>query len=301
MCAAQLSKIICYNPELPYLVLIPTVLLSAGMLMFFTLGSSMVGDICDEDELNTGTRSEGSYYSVYWWFIKMGTAFASVVTGWLLVFTSFDEKQNVTTSDLVGNISIIKSEAEEWIYAERIDNIVELLGKTITSIESDIEDLGIDGATKNDFVDSLRKRLTAMKIETEQQRVERVDTEKRLAMFDEHFTSALTSAEELSSHFAIRLQEHPDVVEHTQQLVYQLDSLRASTEALQNRSADLVNSPSELLSETKRLLEQSTLLKRQAPKDAVPPATCRNRFAVGVERCFDIADASLPTHGRALL
>jgi len=29
------------------------------MLFFFTLGSSMVGDICDEDELKTGHRSEG--------------------------------------------------------------------------------------------------------------------------------------------------------------------------------------------------------------------------------------------------
>ena len=63
------------------------------MLMFFTLGASMVGDVCDEDELKTGTRSEGTYYSVYWWFIKMGTAFASFVTGALLVFTSFDERR----------------------------------------------------------------------------------------------------------------------------------------------------------------------------------------------------------------
>src|SRR4051794_12491860 len=56
MCAAQLSKIVCYDPAHPYLIVIPTILLSAGMLMFFTLGPSMVGDICDEDELNTGTR-----------------------------------------------------------------------------------------------------------------------------------------------------------------------------------------------------------------------------------------------------
>ena len=100
MCAAQLSKIYCYNPDLPYLILIPTVLLSAGMLMFFTLGASMVGDVADEDDLKTGTRSEGSYYSVYWWFIKMGTAFASFVTGALLVFTSFDEQQNVSVDSL---------------------------------------------------------------------------------------------------------------------------------------------------------------------------------------------------------
>ncbi|QEG35453.1 MFS transporter [Bythopirellula goksoeyrii] len=114
MCTAQITKIVCYNPELPYLVLIPTVLLSAGMLMFFTLGSSMVGDICDEDELRTGTRSEGSYYSVYWWFIKMGTAFASFVTGVLLVFTSFDEQQNVSANSLRGSIEVLNADIEEW-------------------------------------------------------------------------------------------------------------------------------------------------------------------------------------------
>ena len=136
MCAAQVAKIVCYRPGIlyqfdlpegllpdayrtitiqgPYLVIIPTMLLSAGMLMFFTLGSSMVGDICDEDELHTGTRSEGTYYSVFWWFIKMGSAFASFVTGALLVFTQFDETQNVTVDALGGNVAVIKAEAERW-------------------------------------------------------------------------------------------------------------------------------------------------------------------------------------------
>jgi GPH family glycoside/pentoside/hexuronide:cation symporter len=87
-------------------------------LMFFTLGSSMVGDVCDEDELNTGTRSEGMYYSVFWWFIKMGTAFASFVMGALLVFTGFDEKQNVSVGALRGNIEVIKSHSEDGELSE---------------------------------------------------------------------------------------------------------------------------------------------------------------------------------------
>jgi GPH family glycoside/pentoside/hexuronide:cation symporter len=114
MCAAQLSKIVCYDPANPYLVLIPTALLSMGMLMFFTLGSSMVGDVCDEDELNTGTRREGTYYSVFWWFIKMGTAFASLVTGILLLYTQFDEKQNVQMDALLGNLATLSEGAEIW-------------------------------------------------------------------------------------------------------------------------------------------------------------------------------------------
>ncbi len=114
MSVAQLSKIVCYNPQHPYLILIPTVLLSAGMLFFFTLGSSMVGDICDEDELNTGKRSEGSYYAIFWWFIKMGTAFASFVAGALIVFTMFDEAQVTKVDSLQGNVRELRSKVQIW-------------------------------------------------------------------------------------------------------------------------------------------------------------------------------------------
>ena len=114
MCLAQLSKIVCYNPSFPYLLIIPTVLLSIGMLFFFTLGSSMVGDICDEDELKTGYRAEGSYYSIFWWFIKMGTAFASLVAGALIVLTAFDEIQVTQVDSLSGIIREIRSEVQSW-------------------------------------------------------------------------------------------------------------------------------------------------------------------------------------------
>jgi glycoside/pentoside/hexuronide:cation symporter, GPH family len=114
MCMAQLSKIVCYNPAYPYLIIIPTVLLSAGMLFFFTLGSSMVGDICDEDELNTGNRSEGSFYSVFWWFIKMGTALASLIAGALIVYTLFDETQVTKVDSLQGNVRELRSDIQYW-------------------------------------------------------------------------------------------------------------------------------------------------------------------------------------------
>ncbi len=141
MCAAQLSKIECYNPDLPYLALIPTVLLSMGMLMFFTLGASMVADICDEDELNTGKRSEGTYYSVFWWFIKMGSAFASFVTGALLVFTHFDEMQNVKADALTTNVAVLRAEADRWLLeqvdsAERIAKFDAMLGKLVAEADT---------------------------------------------------------------------------------------------------------------------------------------------------------------------
>ena len=114
MCLAQLSKIVCYNPSYPFLIIIPTVLLAAGMLFFFTLGSSMVGDICDEDELKRGYRSEGSFYSIFWWFIKMGSAFAGFVGGALIVFTMFDEAQVTKVDALQGTVNEIYQDVNTW-------------------------------------------------------------------------------------------------------------------------------------------------------------------------------------------
>ncbi len=114
MILAQLSKIVCYNPAYPYLIIIPTILLSAGMLFFFTLGSSMVGDICDEDELHSGKRTEGSYYAVYWWFIKMGTALASFVSGALIVLTMFDETQVTKVDKLIGSVNELSVKTEQY-------------------------------------------------------------------------------------------------------------------------------------------------------------------------------------------
>jgi len=141
MCLAQLSKIVCYNPDYPYLLIIPTVLLSIGMLFFFTLGSSMVGDICDEDELKTGYRAEGSYYSIFWWFIKMGTAFASLVAGALIVLTAFDEIQVTQVDSISGNIREIRSEIQSWGGDQAFSGTNEqLLGKTKTQVAKALDE-----------------------------------------------------------------------------------------------------------------------------------------------------------------
>ena len=128
MCLAQLSKIVCYNPHHPYLVIIPTILLSTGMLFFFTLGSSMVGDICDEDELNTGRRSEGSYYSIFWWFIKLGTAFASLVAGILITLTLFDQTQVTKVDSLQGSVREMQSKIQYWKGYDGMGNAADWTG-----------------------------------------------------------------------------------------------------------------------------------------------------------------------------
>ena len=231
MCAAQLSKIVCYHPgslgtielpsglathfigqtltiEGPYLILIPTMLLSAGMLMFFTLGSSMVGDVCDEDELNTGTRSEGTYYAVFWWFIKMGTAFASFVMGALLAYTSFDERQNVLMDALGGNIATVNAEAEAWAVSKPAQ--VERDAALAAQVEMIVENAG-----------------------------------------------------RLRSHLESRLKTHPNQAEHTRALLEHL----ASVEKLAGdaRRVGDAGDWEQLLRVAGELLQHSAFLRRQSP------------------------------------
>lgn len=86
----QLSKIVCYSQTYPWLSVIPTIFLSWGMVMCFSLVNSMNADICDEDELNTGIRREGSYYAVYGWWWKASVSIAYVISGYLLELTGYN-------------------------------------------------------------------------------------------------------------------------------------------------------------------------------------------------------------------
>ena len=51
----------------------------------------MVADVCDFDELETGERREGMFSAVYWWMVKLGVALASLISGFLLNATGFDQ------------------------------------------------------------------------------------------------------------------------------------------------------------------------------------------------------------------
>ena len=83
-------KWIGYNPHLPYLLLIAAPFLAFHLGALFTMVPSMVADVCDLDELQTGTRREGMFSGIYWWIQKLGMAGASVLSGVLLVKTGFN-------------------------------------------------------------------------------------------------------------------------------------------------------------------------------------------------------------------
>jgi GPH family glycoside/pentoside/hexuronide:cation symporter len=91
MIAGNLSKILCYSRTHPWLTFIPTIGLSLGMVFCFTLVNSMIADICDEDEFASGIRREGIYFAVYNWWWKVAVSIATVVSGYVLRFTGFQE------------------------------------------------------------------------------------------------------------------------------------------------------------------------------------------------------------------
>ena len=83
-------KWFCYRPDMPMLLLLPAPLMAFGLGGLFTLMPSMMADVCDQDELETGERREGMYGSIFWWVVKLGMAVALATGGFLLNATGFD-------------------------------------------------------------------------------------------------------------------------------------------------------------------------------------------------------------------
>ncbi len=87
-------KWVCYNPEIPWLLLVPAPFMAFGLGALFTLMGSMIADVCDFDELETHERREGMFGSIYWWVVKLGMALALAGGGFLLNATGFDVELN---------------------------------------------------------------------------------------------------------------------------------------------------------------------------------------------------------------
>ncbi len=83
-------KWVCYNPDLPWLVLVPAPLMAFGLGTLFTIVPSMIADVVDFDELHTHERREGMYGSIFWWTVKLGLSAALAGSGYLLNATGFD-------------------------------------------------------------------------------------------------------------------------------------------------------------------------------------------------------------------
>jgi len=95
-----------FNPANPWLMFLPIPFLSFGIGGLFTLMMSMTADVCDLDELNNGTRREGTFGAVYWWMVKLGTAVALLTSGAVLNWVGFDQNATVQSPTTITNLRI---------------------------------------------------------------------------------------------------------------------------------------------------------------------------------------------------
>ena len=79
----------CLQPENPMLMLLPLPLFAFGIGGLFTPMTSMTADVCDLDELNTGSRREGTFGAIYWWMVKFGMAVAGGMSGLIMGLVGF--------------------------------------------------------------------------------------------------------------------------------------------------------------------------------------------------------------------
>ncbi|MBU1152338.1 MFS transporter, partial [Patescibacteria group bacterium] len=91
-------KWIGYNPDEPYLLLIAAPFIAFGLGSLFTMVNSMVADVVDLDELQTGTRREGMFGAIYWWMVKLGLAVTSLIAGFLLNASGFNVELGLNQS-----------------------------------------------------------------------------------------------------------------------------------------------------------------------------------------------------------
>jgi len=96
----------CFNPENPALMFLPLPLFAFGIGSLFTMMMSMTADVCDLNELETGTRSEGVFGAIYWWMVKFGFAIAGLLSGLILWVVGFDQNIAVQPQETLASLKL---------------------------------------------------------------------------------------------------------------------------------------------------------------------------------------------------
>jgi len=111
------------NEGTRWMMFVSLPLMTFGIGGLFTLMMSMTADVCDLDELETGERREGIFGAVYWWFVKLGTAIAMLMSGWVLSAFGFSRLEQLRNSLQSGEALLNMPEAVEIINMLRFADI----------------------------------------------------------------------------------------------------------------------------------------------------------------------------------
>ncbi len=111
-----------YDPDHPRRLLWSCPLVAFGTGSLFTLMGSMISDVCDYDELQTGQRREGMFGAIYWWMVKVGMAIAGLLGGLILDWTGF-RADNATVLLCLPLPVKISLQPESTMYWLRVSNV----------------------------------------------------------------------------------------------------------------------------------------------------------------------------------
>ena len=98
-----------YDPAHPALQLLACGFVAFTGAGFWVLIGSIIADVVDADELDTGARREGSFAACQSWITKVGIAAGVFCSGWILQFTGFDSKLPAQSEHAIFMIRILLS------------------------------------------------------------------------------------------------------------------------------------------------------------------------------------------------
>ena len=104
-----LLQFFTFSPSHPYMELISFCLLAPSIAFIWLILPSMVADVCDVDELDTGLRREGMYGAVYGWVLKIGVSLGLVLSGFVLTMAGIKTDVEVQSPEAIRNLRVLFS------------------------------------------------------------------------------------------------------------------------------------------------------------------------------------------------
>jgi glycoside/pentoside/hexuronide:cation symporter, GPH family len=107
---SAVSRTWTYTPDAPYLCLLSSCILAIGVTGMWQILPSMNADVVDDNELTHSLRMEGSFASIFSWFMKVGQTMAmglpGVIVTWcgLIVANKTNQAPAILSSILACNV-----------------------------------------------------------------------------------------------------------------------------------------------------------------------------------------------------
>jgi len=92
------------NPNYPYLLLVPALVLAPLATIANTLANAIVPDICDQDELETGQRREGLFTAVMGLQAKLEISLCTLLSGYIVTWSGLNVKVAVQTPEVLNRL-----------------------------------------------------------------------------------------------------------------------------------------------------------------------------------------------------